>query len=281
MSDNGRYVAESVDGVINFFDRWTGATWNYTADNANGGNGHCVSNTGMLVGTNGTAPCYWLDGTCYELPLFENTTGGLGGCNAVTPDGKYIVGDLGTGVDFGTADGLMNCPAIWTRQDDGTYKVDTLAYPHLDFTGRAPQYVMFNDISADGSVIVCQVRDYTGFYNYPAIYKKGADGKWSFTVVGDGLIWDAEKIKNVPAEPVDPSSEVPVPQKYFTAADTVTYNNAVTKYRQAAKDAQDGLIPWDSVPTYPDYWMFITDNHDQWAADSTAYQAKRAKYLED
>ena len=65
MSDNGRYVAESVDGSISFLDRWTGAAWTYTANNANGGNGHCVSNTGILVGTNGTAPCYWLDGTCY------------------------------------------------------------------------------------------------------------------------------------------------------------------------------------------------------------------------
>lgn len=283
MSDNGRYVAESVDGSISFLDRWTGAAWTYTANNANGGNGHCVSNTGILVGTNGTAPCYWLDGTCYELPLFENTSGELGGCNAITPDGKYIVGDLGTGVGFGTADGLMNCPAIWTRQDDGTYKVDTLAYPHLDFTGRAPQYVMFNDISADGSVIVCQVRDYTGFYNYPAIYKKGADGKWSFTVVGDGLIWDAEKIKAVPAEPVDPSDEVPVAESYFTAADTVAYNNAVDEYIKAAKDAEDGLIPWTQVPERPDYvkYKYITDNHDQWAADSAAYEAKRVKYLED
>ena len=37
------------------------------------------------------------------------------------------------------------------------------------------------------------------------------------------------------------------------------------------------------MPERPDYvkYKYITDNHDQWAADSAAYEAKRVKYLED
>lgn len=284
MSDDGHYAAEDINGALVLFDRWTGDSWYFKNDDddhvAVFGNGHCISNNGIASGFDSEVPCYWKDGFKFTLPLWEGAGTGFGSGNAITPDGKYICGYVGTGANFG-GDGLMTRPAVWSQKDDGTWVVDSLPYPKKDFTGRAPQYIILNQISSDGNTIVGQLRDFTGFYNCPLIYKKGADGTWSYTLIGEGLIWYADKIKNLPAEPTDPSSQIPVPASYFTAADTVAYNQAVETYTDAYNQCIAGELPWDSLPQYPDYWMFISENHDQWAADSAHYQDLVAKYYED
>lgn len=283
MSDNGQFVSgTNTHSGISLLNRYTGEQFDYYDPDGIITYGiNFITNTGLAVGNNSADGCYWKDGKYYVLPKPEWAGSGQGNGIYATNNDKYIAGSASTDVNFG-ADGIMSLPVIWTLQDDGTYKPETLPYDKLDFSGRPPQYVTANCITEDGKTVIVQVRDYSGSVVYPAIYKKGDDGKWTYKTYGEGVFWDKEKMAALPEMPVDPSDEIPDPVSYFTKEDTIAYNKAVEEYSDILDQLNQGIITdWGKLPTYPEYWMFITTNHDQWAADSTVYTDKCNKYVAD
>ncbi len=282
MSPNGKYLVEDNNGVITLMDRETDETWTFTDETGalyyGYGLGSAVNNKGMLVGNNGAEAVYWLNGETYVLPQATGTDAGMNGANAISADGKYIVGDLAyDNITFGGED-CMTYPVLWTLQEDGTYTCEKLPAPTKDFTGRNPQYVMANDISEDGSVIIGQVRDYTGRFSYPVVYKKNAKGEWEYTECTSLIIKSQTLIDALPEYPAEVT--YPDAKTYLTKSDSAAYNAAVTEYRDKYDQYSAGLIPYDSIPTYPTYEMFITDNKAKWQADSVAYIEASESYMD-
>lgn len=282
MSDNGQFIYnQNINSGVTVLDRFTGAQFDdYDENGINTYTINGISNKGVCVGSDGNNPYYWYNGKGYSLPQPEGCGEGMGSAYCITKDSKFISGSVSTGVSFG-ADGLMCVPAIWTLQDDGNYTVEVLPYDELDFSGRAPQYIMASCISQDGKTVIVQVRDYSGYVCYPVLYKKGDNNEWSRKIITPDFFWNAERIKNLPKEPVDPSSEIPVPEAYYTKQDTIDCNNAITEYNEAYDQYKQGLIDYEDLPVYPDKWRFITEKREQWVADSTEYQAKYTQYFKD
>lgn len=257
MSDNGVYVAESVDGEIIVRNRLTNQEYYVHASEedpvlSGAGNGHALSSQGTLVGYDGYNACYWVKG---GLKVVLPNTADAGtidsDASAITDDGKYIAGSLATNATS-AYDGLQSFPVLWTRQSDGSYSVEKLPFPAKDFSGRDPQHVTVNDISNDGKTLVGMIVDYSGFFIYPIVYKKGEDGTWSYKVIGENIVWDGELAKQILPEPTIPSDIwFPQPEQYYTKADTIAYNNAAAEYRDKLDQVNAGLIPRDSLPVYP------------------------------
>lgn len=287
MSDNGVYVAESVDGEIIVRNRLTNKEYYVHASEedpvlSGAGNGHALSSQGTLVGYDGHNACYWVKG---GLKVVLPNTADAGtidsDASAITDDGKFIAGSLATGAES-AYEGLQSFPVLWTRQSDGSYSVEKLPFPAKDFSGRDPQHVTVNDISNDGKTLVGMVVDYSGYFIYPIVYKKGDDGTWTYKVIGEGIVWDGELAKQIKPEPTIPSDVwFPKPEQYFTKADTIAYNNAVSEYRDKLDQVNAGLIPRDSLPVYPLKWMYLTEKKEKWQADSLLYEQQCKQYTVD
>lgn len=126
------------------------------------------------------------------------------------------------------------------------------------------------------------VVDYSGFFIYPIVYKKGEDGTWSYKVIGENIVWDGELAKQILPEPTIPSDKwFPQPEQYYTKADTIAYNNAVTEYSDKLDQVKAGLIPRDSLPVYPLKWMYVSENKAKWQADSLLYEQQCKQYYVD
>lgn len=287
MSDNGVYVAESVDGEIIVRNRLTNKEYYVHASEedpvlSGAGNGHALSSQGTLVGYDGHNACYWVKG---GLKVVLPNTADAGtidsDASAITDDGKFIAGSLATGAKS-AYEGLQSFPVLWTRQSDGSYSVEKLPFPAKDFSGRDPQHVTVNDISNDGKTLVGMIVDYSGFFIYPIVYKKGDDGTWSYKVIGENIVWDGELAKQILPEPTIPSDIwFPKPEQYFTKADTIAYNNAAAEYSDKLDQVKAGLIPSDSLPVYPLKWMYVSENKAKWQADSLLYEQQCKQYYVD
>lgn len=287
MSDNGVYVAESVDGEIIVRNRLTNKEYYVHASEedpvlSGAGNGHALSSQGTLVGYDGHNACYWVKG---GLKVVLPNTADAGtidsDASAITDDGKFIAGSLATGAES-AYEGLQSFPVLWTRQSDGSYSVEKLPFPAKDFSGRDPQHVTVNDISNDGKTLVGMIVDYSGFFIYPIVYKKGEDGTWSYKVIGENIVWDGELAKQILPEPTIPSDIwFPKPEQYFTKADTIAYNNAAAEYSDKLDQVKAGLIPSDSLPVYPLKWMYVSENKAKWQADSLLYEQQCKQYYVD
>lgn len=287
MSDNGVYVAESVDGEIIVRNRLTNKEYYVHASEedpvlSGAGNGHALSSQGTLVGYDGHNACYWVKG---GLKVVLPNTADAGtidsDASAITDDGKFIAGSLATGAKS-AYEGLQSFPVLWTRQSDGSYSVEKLPFPAKDFSGRDPQHVTVNDISNDGKTLVGMIVDYSGFFIYPIVYKKGDDGTWSYKVIGENIVWDGELAKQILPEPTIPSDIwFPKPEQYFTKTDTIAYNNAAAEYSDKLDQVKAGLIPSDSLPVYPLKWMYVSENKAKWQADSLLYEQQCKQYYVD
>ena len=285
MSDNGQFIsAANVNAGVTIINRYTGQQYDFSDPSmATVYACFAISNNGIAVGNNGYCACYWKDGKEIELPQpaeGDAARDGMGNAFSVSANGKYIIGNVSTGAGY-SVDNLMTEPVIWTLQADGTYAYEVLPHDKTDFSGRAPQYISAQCISEDGKFVVVQVRDYSGTVMYPVFYTKQEDGTWTRKSFGAGFFWDEEQIAALPEYPVDPSKEIPEPTAYFTAQDTIDYNKAVDEYTAALDECQQGIRDWADLPTYPQYWMYITEKRDQWVADSAAYTAKANQYLTD
>ena len=283
MSNDGVYVAEAVGGEIEVRNRLTGATYYVHHVNENDpisttGSSHCLSQKGTLVGYDGENACYWLkSGLKVVLPSLPGCGTESSCANAISDNDEYIAGALPTAAGF-NMDELMNFPVVWTKQADGTYKPEKLPYPTKDFTNRDPQFVLLNDISNDGKTAVGTIRDFRGAKNYPIVYKKADDGTWSYTIIGAGLVWDADLAKQILEEPVEPTR--PDAKDYMVQSDKDAYMAARQEYIDTYEQYQAGLIPYDKVAPYPYFWQFLTEHKAEYQADSTKYEADLADYWE-
>lgn len=194
LSPDGRLaVSEAYDQVI-IFDLESGKNHVYSPDYDryppemySVGLGKPISATGVVVGSiGGSEAWWWKDGewTCLSWGEAE------GSClsNSITPDGRRICGSIGMQGMSLDGDNLMQVPVVWNWEENDYSDPVILPHPVLDFTGRRPQYCTAVDISADGHTVLGQVRDATGFCNYPIVYREDENGEWSYEIIRPDLL---------------------------------------------------------------------------------------------
>lgn len=203
------------------------------------GNGNFISNTGAFAVTttyDGPAAVYE-NGEVTELPLKDANRSSF--ANGITPDGNRVCGNVG--LDMTMDDVIMQTPVIWDRGEDGQWQeCVALPYPKLDFTGRVPQYILAQAISADGKTIAGQVRDYSGYFQQPIVWTENEDGEWAYTLPNPELI-NPDGIV-LPEDPGD-SPEMPQPTDFMTPEAAAEYDAALMEYWNT----------WENEPNPLDY----------------------------
>lgn len=283
-SEDGRYLVHFSEGNMVIYDAVTDS-WNVFEAEYNEeldayspyfsvGFGNIFSKDNLMIGNyNEFTPAFYKDGVWTALPLREGDAqpGLFNNADGITADGKYIVGCVSHERMSLNASGVVLTPVLWERNANGQYGdyID-LPYPTKDFTGRTPQYVTARSISDDGTVIVGQVVDWSGFFPTPILYTKDASGNWTYHYFGHELIYDAN------AEfPEYPSYEpkYPYDTDYLSPEALQDYNDAMADYWQWVEDYWNGIV--DEYPEYPYATDFMSEE------DRAAYEAAMAQYQED
>ena len=256
LSDNGAFAVaigqnaadESIPAYPQLIYTKTGNITNLCTNEENlSGTAYAamdVTNDGsMVVGSYNNSPGVWLksSGTWVNLPKVAGYSSG--GCiHAVTPDGKFAVGEC----NFGQ---FSAYPCFWNLEDDGVL-VELDGLPLLDMQNEDNDQQRFCGISPDGNYILGSVsHSYIGppgifwyIYNrttkkyqpigFDVIYKNGV-GTW--TARAEHLLFidravmsaDGEWVTGVAymAEPIDGSqfyNEYRIPFRYHIATDEFT-----------------------------------------------------------
>lgn len=203
-------------------------------------------------------------GEIIPLPCVNPALGGI--AHAVTPDGSAICGIMGNASFSIDPDGIMQLPVVWYRNEDGTYAEPyVLPHPDKDFLGGVPQYVTAIAMSQDGNTIVGQVISETGFDVYPIVYRRDAEGKWSYTLPFSELYYTHPEVV-IPENPGD----CPEYDDFMTAEEIQAYKDALKAWQDA------GGTDWS---TYPKKKDFMTDEElaaynaalQKWNTDKDAY----------
>ena len=263
MSPDGKVLATQTEGTVYMYTAENDQYYGYDAsDDAVTrfyaiGVGNCISNEGTIVGGVNDATCaYWKDGEWHALPLKSHNKS-LNLANGITPDGSRIVGVVGgDGMSFETC--LMLEPVLWQRNADGTYdEYITLPYPATDFCGRIPQYIKAITISDDGKTVVGQIRDWSGFYNYPIIYTEDAEGNWSYKTIAAGILYptDAYFGEWPGDEPARPDGT-----QFMTEEEKAEYLANMAAYQVEYEQFLNGEITWEELSEEPMVIDFINDN---------------------
>lgn len=232
ISPDGKYITSEIYGSVSIRNIETGDYWDYFADDVldySTGHGNCWSRNGIMVGSteyNGDA-AYWKDGNWYNIA--SAVAHGSAYTNAISADGKYIVGDVNNEANTMGYDGTMMIPALWIDEDgDLVYEKEVmLPHPELDFFGRYPQYINALAISGDGSVIIGQIKDCVGIFHYPIKWVKNSEGEWEYSFPGEEL-FNPDHIE-LPAYPEDPGNP-PSPLDYMTDSEKAAYEAALQAY---------------------------------------------------
>lgn len=275
MSENGKWMLSVDNGYIGILNTETDELQEY-CDGVTGytlGMGNMITNDGFLVGNIDGKPSI-LDIEKKEWKLLPIKNGDTySSSNAITNSRKYIVGYIGNSSGFGNT--TME-PVIWTMNNDGTYgEYEKLPYPEKDFTGVAPQYILPNCISEDGTVIGAQlVRQDNECL--PMIYKKTEDGTWTYEVYDKGLCEEGTEFPEFPTE------EPAVPSYY----DYMSQEEA-NAYKQDSIEYADSLWAYNigestQRPTYwpdPKYYM-TEDNLNQYNEAWNNYVAISDEYYQ-
>lgn len=264
MSPDGNYMLSEGNGAIRIFNLAEGKSYNFKDEEGlryyKGGNGKCVSNNGIVVGTTDYMNAeYFKDGDWHLLktPEYASSNNVV---NAITPDGSRMCGSIGV-AELGLAldgDALMQAPCIWNATEDGYGMPVMLPYPEKDFTGRIPQYVIADDISEDGKTIVGMITSATGMVNYPIIFKENEDGEWSYDIINEELLNpDNLVFPEYPGDgPLQPSQF-----DFMSEEEKEEYDLAVSEYYESG-----GTI------AYPDVNDYLSD------AEMEEYLAAMAEY---
>ncbi len=271
LSPNGKYgVSQGLSG-LRIFNIETGEE--YTQFTGTGyetydpGQGKCVSNDGIIVGSSeDSEPCYWKDGAWYRLPLPPNAQSS-NHAQAISADGSRICGLLGVSQVNYDEDALMTAPCIWNAEGDGYGLPIVLPHPDLDFAGRVPMYITAVDMSEDGKVIIGQVLDATGMFNYPILYKENEQGEWSYEIPFEDLI-NPDHLEIVPFPGEGPT--MPQMESFMTPDEIEAYQQAYQEYVDS-----NYQLP------YPEYWYFMTKEEiDAYNEAVDIYNAKAEAYNE-
>lgn len=236
------------------------------------GFGRGCSDTQRIVGAiDECTPGYLENGTWKALPMPAELLkpGLMSQADDITPDNKRICG-VKANASFGASDETMVVPCYWDLQADGTYSMPiALPCPELDFTGRAPQYITARAISADGKTIVGQLTDYSGFYVFPIVYRQDAEGKWSYDMCCNDMIYN--KDAKFP-EPVDEPTQVDA-NDYMDEAAQAAWAAALAQYDEELAIAQEEWMAGNWEYPYPDY-----PEIGNYVSDKEGYDAAMAIY---
>ena len=234
LSPDGKWGASDTYGAVIIFNFDTGKKYEFVPDPEDYmtyyslGSGNCISNTGAVVGgisLNDASVC--IDGEWVSLKA--SCTDGTRTAYSITPDGNRIVGMVAPmGSDGFT--GLLSIPGYWDRNDDGTYSdFKQLPYPVIDFTNRIPQYISAASVSDDGKFIVGQVRDNTGMWHCPILFRQDEKGEWSYEIYHQELL-NPTGVKFPSPEEILPEVESLDIMDYMTDSQKEAYQFAVDNY---------------------------------------------------
>lgn len=288
VSEDGRYAVFTQEGTLYLLDtKTTDETKQVTvfaADDETGlhysiGFGHIFADDNTLVGqTTDNTPAILKNGEWTLLPVKESdlTLGKINSADAITPDGSRICGGIAMAEFSMNAKEPMLVPVIWDKQADGTYgQYTVLPYPKTDFTGSVPQYVTARDMSADGKTIIGQITDNIGFSTYPIVYRQDAEGKWSYELILEEMVYNtqAEFLKYPTYEPQMPNAE-----DYMDEAGLAAFDAANQAYMDSLMAAYE-TGEWPSY--YPNSADFLTgENKAAYDALNSKYQEENAAYLD-
>lgn len=244
LSPDGNLAVSYMNGVVTIFDFANDKTYEYGMDEETyvsytTGLGNAISSTGIIVGGKGDEnPAYWENGEWKMLPVSE--VSGVYGPNGITPDGGVICGIVPS-----TSTGATTIlPAIWTRNDDGSYSdYKILPHPSKDFSGRDPQYITAVCISNDGKTIAGQIQDYSGMLPQPIVYRMNDKNEWEYELIHPEMI----NVGNVEFPEWSPEPYRPEPEDFMTPENLAAYEEAYQTY------IQNGYNP-DLMP-YPSEYM--------------------------
>lgn len=291
FSADGNWLVENNQGTMNIYNRATDEMFNVADPDGMQmfmpGLGNSVTNSGKVVGTCGDYAGIWQNGEWTYLPQATGVGTTYNAANAITPDESRIVGILGNDGASMESAGMMAYPVVWTKNANGEYECENLPCPEKDFTGATPQYITAIAVSDDGKTVVGQVRDNSGFYLMPILYRQQADGTWTYTMLAENEVYDKSRLGELPERPGE-QPKYPDVAEYMTADDVDAYNDAVEYYNEQLELYYAGVI--DTYPDYPMQADYISDadrkaayqaaidqyqaDQNKWMADFTAYQQK-------
>lgn len=196
ISDNGQWIVGQGDGegYLYIRDLVNNKTYQAGGGLRDDGTGYTaslgkgISNDGTTIALVNGIPHYWTPSSNKWTPLPGKAVDGSAVVGSISADGNLIIGSIG---DTGTTtdDVLMTNPCIWHLQSDGSYsEPEMLPHPSRDFTGKIPQYINLISMSEDGTVIGAVMTDWSGKYQLPYIFKKDADGNWTYENIGLPLL---------------------------------------------------------------------------------------------
>lgn len=181
------------------------------------------------------------EGEIIYLPGVDPSLGGT--AHAITPDGKAICGIVGNAAFSIDANQIMQVPAVWYRQEDGTYAEPVLLpHPDRDFLGNVPQYVTAIAMSEDGNIIAGTVTSSTGFDVYPILYKRDAQGNWSYSLPHPEFYYPHPEVE-IPENPGD----CPEMRDFMTDEEYAAYQAALEAWQEA------GGNDWEHYPNMQDF----------------------------
>ena len=248
VSANGQWaVSENTYGSYQIYNIGTGelSPGYVTAegDAFRGAIGYAISNDGVALANQDpyySDASYWEKGEWKYLPLPDGIEITGNSANGISSDGKYICGYV-ENPNYG-----ISTPVVWTRKDDGTYNLpEFLPFPEKDFAGLRPQYVTVNYISDEGNVAAGMMTDDSGFMHIPLIYKKNAEGTWSYEIFGYKELYHADELTLPPYPGGEPEGR-PEATDFMTEEQ---YNQYAADYEAYSK----GYIDW------PDPVSYLTD----------------------
>ena len=210
------------------------------------GVGNCVSNRGTML-YNRELSCekayYLKDGKECVLPLSKGFACAIP--NGISSDDRYIVG-LGGYAMYNNESSKSHSvfALLWTLNADGTYgEPERIDYPTKDFEGLMPQTVIPASVSDDGSVITGQIVSCTGFHVQNLVWRKAADGTWSYTLLAEDL-YHPEGV-----EDPGPAPEFRTPNE----ADFITDPQRRAEYYEAMKYYEEHWTEGVYPPNVEDY----------------------------
>lgn len=227
------------------------------------GTGNFIANNGMAVGEDNATDQHALvmfNGERYIPKTLANI--GTSSLTSITPDASRACGWYqNTGLS-----GPTYIPFYVDIDANGEFgKPVALPYPRTDFFKDVPQFIIAQYISDDGKTIAGYLRDSSGFYSYPLIYRQDDNGDWSYTFPTEALF----NPDNLPLPTWPNIKEPPKPQlkDYMSDEEWAAYQEALK-----------------SNPSVP-YWNYMTDQEYkdyEWAiSDWTKEVAEASKPIDE
>ncbi len=289
-SPDGNWIVENVQGTMAILNATTGKTYTLSDDNLlelySPGLGNSVTNGGRIYGFTMKRALVWDNGEVLQID--DEPTGigtGYNGIMSATPDETILVGGLGNNDASSSSDGMLAYPVIWTKGGDGKYVCTKLPHLTRDFAGSIPQSIIAQQVSDDGTVIAGTLTSGNGFFTFPNVFRKDAEGNWTSVLLGKNNVYDESRLSELPDVPVEP--EQPDKYGYMSESEKEAYDAAYSKYEEDLALYQNGET--DTEPTMPnptDYMgdatlkaKYISDVQEYYKAHE-AYMALWVKYSE-